>query len=47
MLSNLINDLLDMAQLKVGKFKLNIKKFDLKELIMEVFALMKVPAESQ
>ncbi len=44
-LSNLIHDLLDMAQINAGKFKLQYKTFDLINLIQEVVDLMKVSAQ--
>jgi signal transduction histidine kinase len=39
---NLVNDLLDAAQVKAGKFELVRKHFDLFALVQEVFSSMKV-----
>lgn len=46
-LLNLVNDLLDMAQIEAGKFKVNNIEFDLKVLLSDVFTLIKLQAESR
>ena len=46
-LLNLVNDLLDMAQIEAGKFKLNYLEFDLKMLLSDIITLIKIQAESR
>ncbi len=46
-LLNLVNDLLDMAQIEGGKFKLNYLEFDLKMLLSDTLTLIKIQAESR
>lgn len=46
-LLNLVNDLLDMAQIEAGKFKLNYIEFDLKMLLSDIITLIKIQAESR
>ena len=46
-LLNLVNDLLDMAQIEAGKFKLNYLEFDLKMLLSDTLTLIKIQAESR
>lgn len=46
-LLNLVNDLLDMAQIEAGKFKLNYLEFDLKMLLSDIITLIKLQAESR
>lgn len=46
-LLNLVNDLLDMAQIEAGKFKVNNIEFDLKVLLSDVLTLIKLQAESR
>ncbi|EGR32295.1 hypothetical protein IMG5_089000, partial [Ichthyophthirius multifiliis] len=41
------NDLLDLAQIKVNKFKLNIKKFNLKYLLVEILEMFQIQAFEQ
>jgi signal transduction histidine kinase len=36
----LVNDLLDLAQLRAGKFKLTNERFDLQDLLINVMKLM-------
>ncbi|CAD8114737.1 unnamed protein product [Paramecium sonneborni] len=44
-LLNFSHDLLDLAQIKVGKFKLQKIKFDLEQLILQLFDLFRVEAK--
>ena len=46
-LLNLVNDLLDMAQIEAGKFKLNNVDFDLKMLLSDTLTLIKIQAETR
>lgn len=47
MLNVLIHDLLDMAQMKAGKYKLNIRPFCVDHLIEDVKSTMKVIVQSK
>ncbi len=40
-LINLVNDLLDLAQLKAGKFKVQYINFNLKKTLYETYQMMK------
>ena len=42
---NLVNDILDFAQVKDGKFRKNLEIFDLKESVEEIIAVQKYKAE--
>lgn len=42
-----MNDLLDAAQMKAGKFELQIKSFDIFALIQEVISTMKVQCRTK
>ena len=42
----MIQDLLDYAQIKAGKFRKNIEKFDIREAIENVMSIQKQKAES-
>jgi signal transduction histidine kinase len=39
---SLVNDLLDVSQLKAGKFKLNMLKFDLDKLLKDIIDIMAI-----
>ncbi|KAL4483904.1 hypothetical protein ABPG72_013910 [Tetrahymena utriculariae] len=41
------NDLLDLAQIKVNKFQIRKKTFNLKELILEILEMFQIQAERQ
>ena len=45
MMSFLVDDLLDFAQLNAGKFRKVVKKFDLKDAINEVVSIQKEKAK--
>ena len=47
MLVNLVNDVLDMAQIKAGKFKLVSTTFNLKSLVTDVISLMRISADAR
>jgi len=44
-LNFLVNDILDFAQVKDGKFRKNLQVFDLKESVEEIIAVQKYKAE--
>ena len=44
---HLIQDLLDYAQIKAGKFRKNMSKINIKETVVEVISLQKQQAESK
>ena len=46
-MKNLVQDLLDYAQIKSGKFRKNIKSFDLKKTVEEVISIQEKQAESK
>jgi signal transduction histidine kinase len=39
---SLVNDLLDVSQLKAGKFKLNMLEFDLDKLLKDIIDIMAI-----
>lgn len=39
-LLNLANDLLDLAQLKAGKFKLTLKEFEIEADLIKILSIM-------
>ena len=43
-MENLIQDLLDYAQIKAGKFRMNLARFDLKESVQEVSQILQEKA---
>ena len=43
----LIQDLLDFAQMKAGKFRKNVKKFDVKEIIEETMSIEQEKAKNK
>jgi signal transduction histidine kinase len=43
-LNFLVNDILDFAQVKDGKFRKNLEIFDLKESVEEIIAVQKYKA---
>ncbi len=44
LLTNLLNDMLDLAQIKAGKFKVSFTNFNLKKLLYETFKIVRVQA---
>ncbi|EAS00133.2 phospholipid-translocating P-type ATPase, flippase family protein (macronuclear) [Tetrahymena thermophila SB210] len=46
-LNSMVNDLLDLAQLKAGKFSLNMESFNLQELISQIVVLMSIQSEQK
>ncbi|EGR31906.1 phospholipid-translocating p-type flippase family protein, putative [Ichthyophthirius multifiliis] len=46
-LNFMVNDILDIAQVNVGKFSLNIEQFNLKELIFQLLDLLKIQADQK
>ena len=44
-LNFLVNDMLDFAQMRSGKFRKNIYNFDLKEAINEIVSIQMMKAE--
>ena len=44
LLSFLVNDILDFAQLRSGKFRKDVGFFDIKEAIQEVYMILKEKA---
>ena len=43
----LIKDLLDFAQMKTGKFRINIKEFNVRQAFEEVMSIQKEQAKSK
>ena len=43
----LIQDLLDFAQIKAGKFRINIKEFNVREAFQEVLSVQKEKASGK
>jgi signal transduction histidine kinase len=39
---SLVNDLLDVSQLKAGKFKLNMLEFDFDKLLKDIIDIMAI-----
>ena len=46
-MSNLVLDLLDYAQIKAGKFRKNITKFNIKETVAGIMSIQERQAESK
>ena len=46
-MENLIQDLLDYSQIKAGKFRKNLKYFDIKETVKETFGILKTKADAK
>jgi signal transduction histidine kinase len=46
-MENLIQDLLDFAQIKAGKFRMNLTYFDLKNTIKEVLEILQQKADAK
>ena len=44
-LLNLLNDLLDVAQMQAGTFKLIIVEFELKNLLLDVMSMIEIQAK--
>ena len=44
-MTNLIQDLLDYAQIKAGKFRKNLKRFNIHDTIEEIMSIQKRQAE--
>jgi len=44
---NLVNNLLDTARIEAGKLKVNLKPFDIRELLDDIHSFMKVLAEQR
>ena len=47
LMENLIQDLLDYAQIKAGKFRMNLNNFDLKQSVKEVTEILQEKAEAK
>ena len=43
----LIQDLLDYSQIKAGKFRKNLKHFDIKNTVKEAFGILKTKADAK
>ena len=43
----LVQDLLDYAQIKAGKFRMNLKLFDIRKTIQEVITIQKEKADAK
>ncbi|KAL4470889.1 hypothetical protein ABPG72_005923 [Tetrahymena utriculariae] len=46
-LNSMVNDLLDLAQVKAGKFSLNMESFNLQELISQIVVLMSFQSDQK
>ncbi|KAL4478637.1 hypothetical protein ABPG74_006872 [Tetrahymena malaccensis] len=46
-LNSMVNDLLDLAQVKAGKFSLNMESFNLQELISQIVLLMSFQSDQK
>ena len=46
-MENLIHDLLDYSQIKAGKFRKNLKYFDIKETVKETFGILMTKADAK
>jgi signal transduction histidine kinase len=46
-MENLIQDLLDYSQIKAGKFRKNLKYFDIRDTVRETFGILKTKAEAK
>ena len=44
-LLNLLNDLLDVAQIQAGTFKLVLVEFELKKLLLDVMSMIEIQAK--
>jgi signal transduction histidine kinase len=43
----LVEDLLDYAQIKAGKFRMNLKRFDIQKTVKEVIAIQQLKADAK
>jgi len=46
-MENLIQDLLDYSQIKAGKFRRNLKYFDIKNTVKEAMGILKSKADAK
>ena len=46
-MENMIQDLLDYAQIKAGKFRMNLTHFDLKQSVKDVIEILQQKAEAK
>ena len=47
MMEFLVQDLLDYSQIKAGKFRKNLKHFDIKNTVTETFGILKTKADAK
>ena len=47
LMESLIQDLLDYAQIKAGKFRMNLTHFDLKNTVKDVFGILEQKATAK